>query len=87
VQEALTNVLKHAAGAEARVRLVREQSAVDILVENGPGGSAAGAPGAGHDLVSMRERVALFGGEFDAGPLPGGGFRVHARPALEGAGR
>jgi len=87
VQEALTNALKHAAPASARVRLLREQSAVDILVENGPGRGGGAAPGAGHGLMGMRERVALFGGELDAGPLPDGGFRVHARLVLEGAGR
>ena len=87
VQEALTNALKHAASAPARVRLQREQSAVDILVMNGPGRGGDAAPGAGHRLMGMRERAALFGGELDAGPLPDGGFRVRARLVLEHAGR
>jgi hypothetical protein len=45
----------------------------------GPGESGAASPGTGHGIIGMRERVAVFGGEFTAGPRPGGGFRVFAR--------
>jgi len=45
--------------------------------DDGPG--HAPSKGSGHGIVGMRERAALFGGELEAGPLPSGGFRVHAR--------
>ena len=45
----------------------------------GPGDSGTSPPGTGHGIIGMRERVAVFGGEFTAGPRPGGGFRVYAR--------
>jgi signal transduction histidine kinase len=80
VQEALTNCLRHARGAPARVVVRREAAALLVEVGNGPGGSAGVAqPGAGHGLTGMRERVAVYGGELEAGPLPGGGWRVRAR--------
>ncbi|MCC5033006.1 hypothetical protein DMH02_007120 [Streptomyces sp. WAC 00631] len=64
VQEALTNVHKHAAGAEIRVRLAHRESEVAVLVENGPaaeGGSDARLPSGGNGLVGMRERVTALG--------------------------
>ncbi|GAA3183893.1 sensor histidine kinase [Blastococcus jejuensis] len=83
VQEALTNVLKHAGPATARVVVRARCGAVDIEVcDDGPGTGAA--PGRGHGLVGMRERAALYGGSVEAGVLPGGGFRVHARLAVDG---
>ncbi|WP_327189612.1 sensor histidine kinase [Streptomyces xinghaiensis] len=81
VQEALTNVHKHAAGAEIRVRLAHRESEVAVLVENGPaaeGGSDARLPSGGNGLVGMRERVTALGGGFVFGPTDSGGFRVSA---------
>ncbi|SHF61234.1 Signal transduction histidine kinase [Streptoalloteichus hindustanus] len=76
VQEALTNVVKHAAPARCRVSLVASATSLRIeVVDDGPG---PGTAGEGHGLVGMRERVALYGGEFHAGAGPGGGFAVTA---------
>ena len=85
VQEALTNTLKHAGAARARVRLVWSADHLDVEVsDDGP--AAAGTisspvhPGSGgNGLVGMRERVMLFGGELEAGPVAEGGYRVAAR--------
>jgi signal transduction histidine kinase len=80
VQEALTNVHKHAAGAEAVVRLAYREAEVAVLITNGPsdGTPQAALPSGGHGLVGMRERVTSHGGGFAAGPTPDGGFRVSA---------
>lgn len=78
VQEALTNVLKHAGpDADARVTLDHTGPGLTVeVVDNGVGGATAGA---GNGLRGMRERVTAMGGRLTAGPLPGGaGFRVHA---------
>jgi signal transduction histidine kinase len=84
VQEGLTNCLRHARGAPARVAIRREAGALLVEVRNGPGGAGAVAPpGAGHGLTGMRERAAVYGGELEAGPLPGGGWRVLARLPVE----
>jgi signal transduction histidine kinase len=87
VQEALTNTLKHAGGARAHVLVRYDPNAVEVeVVDDGPGPpAAADANGAatGHGLIGMRERMQLFGGELDAGPRPGGGFRVWARLPAE----
>jgi signal transduction histidine kinase len=79
VQEALTNVRKHAPGAAAEVCLQWGDEALELSVRNGPSGVAprAGDSG-GHGLVGMRERVRLHGGELRAGPSPDGGFEVLA---------
>ena len=83
VQEALTNVLKHAGPASADVTVGCVDGAVVIEVtDDGVGGAAAEPPAAGHGLVGMRERAAMFGGELLAGPQPGGGFAVRARLPL-----
>ncbi|WP_328613731.1 sensor histidine kinase [Amycolatopsis sp. NBC_00355] len=84
VQEALTNVVKHAGAATCRVRVTGEEGAVRIeVLDDGRGGSAT----PGHGLIGMRERVAVYGGEFGAGPGEHG-FRVFARlpydPAVAG---
>jgi signal transduction histidine kinase len=79
-QEGLTNVLKHG-GRVARV-LVRYSPgavAVEIADDGRPGTDGAPAEGTGHGLIGMRERVAVFGGELTAGPVPGGGYRMAAR--------
>ncbi|MFF7182723.1 histidine kinase [Streptomyces sp. NPDC008121] len=81
VQEALTNVHKHAAGARVVVRLAHRGGEVAMQVENGPSdGAATGAdlPSGGNGLVGMRERVSRLGGVFVSGPTDAGGFRVSA---------
>jgi signal transduction histidine kinase len=82
VQEALTNVVKHAPGARATVRVQAGRDGVLITVDNdhGTGGPAGPRPGDGarHGLVGMTERAAAFGGTLDAGPVAGGGFQVTA---------
>ncbi|AOP45460.1 histidine kinase [Streptomyces lydicus] len=81
VQEALTNVHKHAPGARARVRLAHREGELAVQVENGPceGDAAnAGLPSGGNGLVGMRERVTALGGVFVSGPTDAGGFRVSA---------
>ncbi|MET7615867.1 histidine kinase [Streptomyces sp. NPDC005408] len=83
VQEALTNVHKHAAGAKVLVRLAHRDAEVAMQVENGaPDASgtaaAAGLPSGGNGLVGMRERVLALGGVFVSGPTDAGGFRVSA---------
>jgi signal transduction histidine kinase len=85
VQEALTNALKHARGARARVRLAYEPRAIEIEVtdQGGAGTRDLGEVGrGGRGLIGMRERVALYGGDFEAGPTPTG-FRVHARLPID----
>ncbi|MET7380253.1 histidine kinase [Streptomyces sp. NPDC005526] len=83
VQEALTNVHKHAAGAKTRVRLAHRVSEIAMQVENEPppepgSASAARLPSGGNGLLGMRERVAALGGVFVSGPTDAGGFRVSA---------
>lgn len=86
VQEALTNVLKHAGPARAEVTIGCAAGTVTIEVtDNGTGQHGNGSPGGGHGLAGMRERAAVFGGELAAGPRPGGGFAVRARLPLGGA--
>ena len=85
VQEALTNSLKHAPGARARVDVSYQPEAIEVrIADTGGRGEASGVPaGQGHGLIGMRERVAVFGGRFEAGPA-GDGFRVVARLPLDG---
>jgi signal transduction histidine kinase len=84
VQEALTNVIKHAGPARVRVALRHLEHALEIdVLDNGRGNVGAARP-AGHGLVGMRERVALFGGELVTGPAPMGGFAVHASLPTDG---
>ncbi|MFC9224682.1 sensor histidine kinase [Streptomyces hygroscopicus] len=81
VQEALTNVHKHAPGASARVRVAHRVAEIAVLVENGPserGAADAGLPSGGNGLVGMRERVSTLGGGFVSGATEAGGFRVSA---------
>jgi signal transduction histidine kinase len=86
VQEALTNVRKHAPGGRVTVRLRHGEADVDVIVEDTGGAPGPEAGGAGLGLVGMRERVELYGGTLEIGPLPGGGFAVRARlPFREGA--
>jgi signal transduction histidine kinase len=88
VQEALTNVLKHAGpAATARVRVSRGADELTVEVVDDGRGRAPASESGGHGLVGMRERVALLGGDLDAGPRPEGGFAVRARLPLTTAGR
>src|SRR6476661_3231104 len=76
VQEALTNALKHAGDAHATVRVAYAPDSLELeIVDDGPGGPARATSG-GHGLVGMRERVALYGGSFDAGRRPAGGVAI-----------
>jgi signal transduction histidine kinase len=79
----LTNALKHAGPARAEVLLRYGPAALEIEVrDDGRGLSQANGDGAGHGLVGMRERVALYGGEVETGPGEPGGFAVRARIPL-----
>jgi signal transduction histidine kinase len=79
VQEGLTNVMRHAQGAHATVRVAVRRRGVEVDVTNEGGGrataSSAITPGSG--LIGMRERAAALGGAFEAGRISGGGFHVH----------
>ncbi|MEU6157761.1 sensor histidine kinase [Streptomyces sp. NPDC047130] len=80
-QEAVTNVVRHSGADSCRIRVDRGAREVTVEVDDrGPGGTPR--PGSGFGLAGMRERAALLGGTLDAGPLPGGGFRVTARLPL-----
>jgi signal transduction histidine kinase len=79
VQEALTNVIKHSGSDRASVDLRYHKDGLELeIVDKGTGARQSGVPAAGHGLVGMRERVALFGGTLHAGPLDGRGYRVLA---------
>lgn len=84
VQEGLSNVRKHAGpGASATVTVTADRDALEIEVtDDGRGAAASDADGPGLGLIGMRERIATHGGELDAGPAAGGGFRVYARMPL-----
>ena len=77
VQEALTNALKHAGGARAEVRVRYDEDAVEVEIVDDGGGAAKTGTG-GHGLVGMRERVALYGGRFEARRRDEGGYLVRA---------
>jgi len=83
LQEALTNTLKHAGAARAQVTVRYAPDSVTLEVRDD--GHTPPADGRGHGLLGMRERAVLYGGELEAGPLPGGGFSVRARLPVESA--
>jgi len=84
VQEALTNALKHAGPARARVFL--RYGAEDLELEIVDDGSGIGnGGGSGHGLAGIQERVAIIGGEMDSGRRAGGGYAVRARLPLGSA--
>jgi len=87
VQEALTNVVKHAHTTACRVVVTYQPHAVSVeITDDGRGAPAGSAPAyPGHGIAGMAERAGLYGGELQAGPLPGGGFRVAARLPLDSA--
>ena len=78
VQEALTNALKHAGPATARVTLRYGEDSLELEIADDGSGSAAGN-GGGHGLVGIKERVAMLGGEVEAGGRVAGGYTVRAR--------
>jgi signal transduction histidine kinase len=86
VQEALTNVVKHAGSARAQVVIgYGDQDVTVEVTDDGRGAVTSvsdGRAGTGHGLIGMRERVAAFGGDLEVGPGPDGGFRVAARLPL-----
>ncbi|MDP4507840.1 sensor histidine kinase [Nonomuraea turcica] len=84
VQEGLTNSLRHAgAGAKAVVTVQHKPRELDVRVEDDGNGGPDLPMRSGHGLVGIRERVALYGGILNIGPLPGGGFEVRARFPLK----
>jgi len=94
IQEALTNVVKHAPGARAAIDLAVSASQVRLEVaddggragDGGPAGDGRQAgPGTGHGIVGMRERIGAFGGRLAAGPGADRGYRVIAEIPIEGA--
>jgi signal transduction histidine kinase len=84
IQEALTNVLRHAGSARAHVHVRYLPSLLELEVRNSGQVSANGH--GGHGVIGMRQRVEVYGGEFEAGPAIGGGYRVSARIPLDAAG-
>jgi signal transduction histidine kinase len=84
VQEALTNALKHAGPAHAKVTVTYGAEAVDLaIVDDGRGVPAVN--GGGYGLAGMRERVAIYGGSLESGPGPGGGYALRVRLPLPSA--
>jgi signal transduction histidine kinase len=78
VQEALTNALKHAGRAHASVSVRYGPDSLELEIADDGAGIPADVPGGGHGLAGIRERVSLYGGEFDASTRLGGGFAVRA---------
>jgi signal transduction histidine kinase len=76
VQEALTNVLKHAGRATACVSVRYGSDSLELEIADDGAGVPADVPGGGHGLAGIRERVTLYGGKFDASPSQDGGFAV-----------
>ena len=87
VQEALTNTLRHAGPTTTKVTVRYGPDAVEIeVLDEGQAPRNGDSTGAGHGLVGMRERAALYNGSVEAGAQPGGGYRVHARLPVERTG-
>ena len=86
VQEALTNVLKHAGQAKTTIQIEYRPAELFITVYDDGGHATMAAPGGdGRGLIGLRERIAVYGGQLDAGPRPGGGWRLTARIPLDPA--
>jgi signal transduction histidine kinase len=81
VQEGLTNALKHARATRAEVLVSYGDGQIELVVSD-DGRGVGNGDGGGHGLVGMRERVTVYGGELDAGPQPGGGYRLRAKLPL-----
>ncbi|MCK2214082.1 histidine kinase [Actinomadura sp. ATCC 31491] len=84
-QEALTNIVKHAGATRAGLTLTWQDDALMIDVTDDGRGRGAALPSGGNGLIGIRERAAACGGSADAGPMPGGGFRVRVRLPLQDA--
>jgi signal transduction histidine kinase len=85
VQEGLTNALKHAGPARARVFVNCANGEVEVeVIDDGRGVNGTGDRSGGHGLTGMRERVAMLGGQLEVGPREGGGFALRARLPLNG---
>ena len=84
VQEALTNVLKHAGASRVRLAVTRGDGRLEARIEDDGQGASAELTGSGHGLVGMRERVVALGGSLEAGLCPDGGFRVRIVLPLPG---
>ena len=84
VQEALTNTLKHSDPTDVTVTLAYRGARFELEVVDDGKSAPPGAAARGQGLIGMRERVALLGGELEAGPRAGGGFRVAARLPVAG---
>ena len=84
VQEALTNALKHAGPARARVTVRYGEDDIELEIADDGAGTGDG-DGSGHGLIGMRERVSVYGGELQAGRRPGGGYALRARLPLGSA--
>lgn len=85
IQEGVTNALRHAAGAPIRISVREDAGYLDVEIWNGPPSTIHPVPAdlaGGYGLAGMRDRVAGCQGDLNAGPLPGGGWRVHARLPL-----
>ena len=84
-QEALTNAMKHAGPAQARIVVTFGADELELeIVDTGDGSAPDPIDSGGQGLIGMRERLALYGGQLQAGLRPAGGFRVHARIPLIG---
>ncbi|MEV0643748.1 histidine kinase [Phytomonospora sp. NPDC050363] len=84
VQEALTNSVKHSGGAPIRVSVSYRPAEIAVeITDTGGTPSEAAATGNGRGLIGLRERLTLYGGTLETGPLPSGGYRVAARIPLE----
>jgi signal transduction histidine kinase len=81
VQEGLTNVMKHARATRAEVLVNYGDGYLEVTVSD-DGQGVGNGDGGGHGLVGMRERVSVYGGDIDAGPQPGGGYRLRAKLPL-----
>jgi signal transduction histidine kinase len=84
VQEGLTNVLRHAGAATATVAVDWGESLQITVGDDGHGRAGAGAAAPGRGLLGLRERLALYGGELDAGPRPEGGWQLRGVLPLTG---
>jgi signal transduction histidine kinase len=87
LQEALTNVVKHAPGAAARVRLLRRPDHLEIDVDNEEPSDTTQQGGTGHGLLGIGERAAVFGGHVRSGPTPDGGYGLHVWLPINAAAR
>ncbi|MFI6924436.1 sensor histidine kinase [Nonomuraea spiralis] len=89
VREAATNVVRHSRARRCRIDLGVDDTAATVEIRDdgqGPGtpsGTPTGGPTGGNGLTGLAERIAAAGGRLEAGPLPGGGYRLHARVPLE----